>query len=120
SSLDCASDARGLPEFGEYQRRDFETSPRPMRIFDRESLRYIAVNDAALALYGYTREEFLGLTLLDTRHPSDRDGQPESFDRSEGHFMHFGPRRHVKKSGEVIIVEVVAQDVLFAGRAARV
>src|SRR6185295_4462027 len=65
----------GLLEFGERQRRDFEASPRPMRIFDRLTLRYLAVNNAALELYGYSREEFLALTLKDTRHPSEHAEQ---------------------------------------------
>ena len=106
--------------FGERQRREFEANPRPMRIFDRETLRYLAVNDAALALYGYSRAEFLALTLKDTRHPDEHDDQLASFDRPEGYLIHLGPVRHVKKSGEIIIAEVITQDVLFKGRRARV
>jgi hypothetical protein len=42
-----------------------------MRIFDHATLRYLAVNDAALNLYGYTRAEFLKITIRDTRHLDD-------------------------------------------------
>jgi diguanylate cyclase (GGDEF)-like protein/PAS domain S-box-containing protein len=45
----------------------FENNPVAMWLFDRESLKYIAVNDAALASYGYSREQFLSMTVLDTR-----------------------------------------------------
>jgi PAS domain S-box-containing protein len=110
----------GLLEFGERQLRDFEKSPRPMRIFDRETLRYLAVNDAAVALYGYTREEFLTLTVKDTLHPDEHEELLESFDKPEGYLMHFEPRRHLKKSGEVFVAEIVIQDILFEARRARV
>ncbi len=110
----------GLLEFGQRQLQDFEKSPRPMRIFERETCQYLAVNDAAVALYGYTREEFLTLTVKDTRHPDEHHELLESFDKPEGYLMHFEPRRHVKKSGEVFVAEVVTQDILFEGRRARV
>jgi PAS domain S-box-containing protein len=110
----------GLLEFGQRQLQDFEKSPRPMRIFERETCQYLAVNDAAVALYGYTREEFLTLTVKDTRHPDEHDELLESFDKPVGYLMHFEPRRHVKKSGEVFVAEVVTQDILFEGRRARV
>jgi diguanylate cyclase (GGDEF)-like protein/PAS domain S-box-containing protein len=45
----------------------FEDNPVAMWLFDRETLKYIAVNDAALTTYGYTREQFLSMTVLDTR-----------------------------------------------------
>jgi diguanylate cyclase (GGDEF)-like protein/PAS domain S-box-containing protein len=57
----------------EIRRRDetfrllFDSNPVAMWLFDRETLQYIAVNDAALASYGYTREQFLSLTVMDTR-----------------------------------------------------
>src|SRR5688572_8172459 len=114
------SSGGSLLEFGERQWRDFERNPRPMRIFDRETMRYLAVNDASLALYGYSREEFLALTVMDTRHPEEHNDLLESFDRREDHSMHFEPRRHVKKSAEIFIAEVITQDILFDGRAARV
>lgn len=59
----------GFLTLGVREEQEFERSPYPIRIFDRESLQYLVVNDAALKLYGYTREEFLKLTLFDTRHP---------------------------------------------------
>ena len=59
----------GLSELNEAAWRNFEASPSPMRIFDHETLRHLAVNDAAVKFYGYSREEFLALTLKDTRHP---------------------------------------------------
>ena len=69
----------GLLEFGQRPLQDFEKSPRPMRIFERETCQYLAVKDAAVALYGYSREEFLTLTVKDTRHPDEHHELLESF-----------------------------------------
>jgi len=116
SARDKVSD---FPVFGERERQEFETSPWPIRIFDRESLKYLAVNDAALQLYGYTREEFLALTPLDTRHPEERDNIIGTLSEPSSYLRYLGQRRHVKKSGEIIAVEIVVQDILFNGRRAR-
>ena len=51
----------------------FEGNPVPMWVYDPASLRFLAVNDAAVAHYGYSRAAFLGMTLLDIRPPEDRD-----------------------------------------------
>ena len=47
----------------------FEANPNPMWVFDEETFRFLAVNDAALRHYGYTRDEFLALTAVDIRPP---------------------------------------------------
>ena len=49
----------------------FEQSPFPKFLFDYETLRFLAVNDAAIQHYGYSRDEFLGMTLDDIRPPED-------------------------------------------------
>jgi len=105
--------------FGEWEKHNFETSSYPIRIFDHETLRYLAVNDAALRLYGYTREEFLRLTPLDTRHPDERQLVTETLALPTGLLRHLPARRHVTKSGETIIVELIVQDILYRGRKAR-
>ena len=46
----------------------FEASPLPMWVYDAETLAFLAVNDAAVRHYGYSREEFLAMTI--TRHPA--------------------------------------------------
>src|SRR5271167_4122213 len=45
----------------------FAANPYPMWIYDCETLRFLAVNDAAVRNYGFTREEFMAMTLLDIR-----------------------------------------------------
>jgi diguanylate cyclase (GGDEF)-like protein/PAS domain S-box-containing protein len=51
----------------------FDSNPVPMWVYDRDSLRFLAVNDAAIGHYGYSREQFLAMTLLDIRPAEDRD-----------------------------------------------
>jgi len=105
--------------FGEDELREFNRSDLPMRIFDRETLRYLAANDAAVKLYGYSREEFLALTLKDTRHPEEHGEILPTLAEPTGYLRHWGPRRHVKKSGEILVVELLSQDIIFNGRKAR-
>lgn len=100
-------------------RQLFEHNPAPMWVFDVESLRFLAVNDAAVSLYGFSREEFLARTLKDIRPVEDvaalerdvlvpRDGARRS-----------GPWRHLRKDGSSLLVEILSHDVPFEGRPAR-
>lgn len=114
----CASAAE-FQVFGERARREFENSSSPMRIFDHETLKYLAVNDAAVKFYGYAREEFLALTLRDTRHSDEHAAQLATLKEPAGYLRHGKTRRQIKKSGEIVIVEMVTQDILFNGRKAR-
>ena len=111
--------AADFPLFGVRQLRQFELSPCPMRIFDHATLRYLAVNDAALELYGYTRAEFLKLTVQETRHPQEHDQVLAGVAAGTGYLTHWGARRQVKRSGEIFLADIVTQDVRFEGRAAR-
>ena len=90
-----------------------------MRIFDHSTLRYLAVNDAALRLYGYTRSEFLRLTAFDTRHPGEHTSLRDAVAERTGYLTHWGARRQVKRSGEIFLADIVTQDVRFEGRVAR-
>jgi PAS domain S-box-containing protein len=106
--------------FGRRQQEEFAASPCPMRLFDHETLRYLAVNDAALRLYGYTREEFLTLSVRDTRHADEHSTLVGELGETTGYLKHWGLRRHVTKSGKVLSVETCGQDVWLDGRRARV
>jgi PAS domain S-box-containing protein len=100
----------------------FESNPHPMWVYDLETLVFLAVNDAALRHYGYTRDEWLAMTALDIRPPEeivsfkkqyeDRMAQPHA-DFSSHAF------KHRKKDGSVIEVEVAANAIVFEGRKAR-
>ena len=60
-----------LRESEERHRKLFNNNPHPTWVFDRETLRFLAVNEAAVHKYGYSREEFLAMTLKDIRPPED-------------------------------------------------
>src|SRR4051812_29034014 len=57
----------------ERYRQLFESSPLPMWVYDTQTLRFLAVNDAAILRYGYSRDEFLARALTDLRSAEDHD-----------------------------------------------
>ncbi|HZO92265.1 MAG TPA: EAL domain-containing protein [Candidatus Baltobacteraceae bacterium] len=85
----------------------FASSPVPMWVYDRRTLRFLDVNDAAVATYGYSREEFLAMSLLDIRPEEDRERVRARFAQLPDHSGWSDEGwRHVKKDGRVIDVEV--------------
>ena len=104
------------PQAGRY-RMLFESSPLPMWVFDAETLRFLAVNDAAVRLYGYTRAEFLQMSATDVRHPEERRIFRE-FTRSAG-IANRALFRHLKKNGETLHIDGVGHLVGWRGRPAR-
>lgn len=97
----------------------FENHPLPMWVFDHETLAFLEVNDAAVLYYGYSREEFLGMTIRDIRPPEDVALLLDHIERSMN--AHTPPMhwRHRKKDGVVIDVDISSSDIEFAGRRAR-
>ena len=96
----------------------FLQSPLPMWMYDRETLRFVAVNDAALAHYGYTRDEMLALTIADIRPPEDLSALKNDVAHAGG----YAPRRqwrHRKRDGSMILVEIEANDFRDADRDVR-
>jgi hypothetical protein len=89
----------------------FDDAPLPMCVFASDTLEILDVNAAAVARYGYSREEFLRLRATDLLH-ADESGSADRMPRS-------GPARHLTREREVIEVEVVAHPVVFSGRSAR-
>ena len=105
------------PHEGRY-RMLFERSPLPMWVVDTETLRFLAVNDAALRLYEYSREEFLAMTALDIRRAGGRRRVPRLPAPRAGD-VHYGVFRHAKKTGEPIDIDGVGHLVAWRGRPAR-
>ena len=98
----------------------FEANPNPMWVFDEETLRFLAVNAAALRHYGYIREEFLALTVLDLRPPEDRAEAAAIIASQRGAVeARVGEFRHQKKDGALIDVEVTVSSIPFNGRPGR-
>jgi PAS domain S-box-containing protein len=97
----------------------FFRSTEPMWIYDRETLAFLEVNQAAQNRYGYSREEFLRMTILDIRPPEDI---PEILRRTlrpqENVPVVFGQSRHVSRKGEIFEVRISRREVIFHGRPA--
>ncbi len=107
-----------MREFEERYRRLFEDNPQPMWAFDLETQRFLAVNDATLRHYGYTREEFMDLSLDDLRPAEDVPLFRAHINRR----IEAPVRRtwrHRKRDGEIITVEIYATTVRIRGRKAR-
>ncbi|QJW94040.1 PAS domain-containing protein [Frigoriglobus tundricola] len=109
-----------IRESEERYRMLFEANPHPMWVYDRETLGFLAVNNAATAKYGYTRDEFLGLTLKDIRPPEDVPALLASIAADTGGLDEAGVWRHRLKDGRVVHVRIVSHTLTFAGRAAEV
>jgi PAS domain S-box-containing protein len=95
----------------------FDINPHPMWIYESTNLRMLAVNRAALNHYGYSEQEFLGMTLRDFR-PTEDVAEPGKIPGAALEHSISGLWRHVKKDGSLIEVEVVDRGIDFstAGR----
>ncbi len=101
-------------------RQLFEANPHPMWVFEVETLRFLSVNDAAIAHYGYSRDEFLEMTIADIRPSEDvprllQDVARIRDRKIDDHSLW----RHRKKDGTLIDVEITANTLHFRGRHAR-
>jgi diguanylate cyclase (GGDEF)-like protein/PAS domain S-box-containing protein len=98
----------------------FDKNPHPIWVFDSETLKFLAVNESAVRLYGYSREEFSQLTIKNLRPPDQVSDLLRSLRRSRDIEEVFYSGKHRKKDGTVIDVEVAAQTISYGGRHARI
>jgi diguanylate cyclase (GGDEF)-like protein/PAS domain S-box-containing protein len=102
-------------EASEHYRLLFEANPHPMWMYDRDSLAFLRVNDAAVQHYGYSREELLKMTVLDIR-PGEDYHQLVSELRTIRSTPLSGPWRHRRKDGELIQVDIASHLLRHEGR----
>src|SRR5688572_11837376 len=106
--------AEGAQEASLLGYRDlFEDAPLPIWVFDTETLRFLAVNRAAIKQYGYSEEEFAAMTLADIRPQEDIPALRDDVARQHNELRLW---RHCKKDGTFIHVQISARDIMFAGR----
>lgn len=100
----------------------FHLSPLPIFLYDLETLKFLDINKAALEQYGYSREEFLSMTLKEIRPKEDVSKLMEavemSRDRESFHFE--GVFRHLKKNGELIYVDIRSNIITRDGKKAEI
>ena len=113
------SDA-GLSASEQRYRQLFEDNPQPMWVFDYETLCFLDANKAATRHYGYSREEFLGMTLPDLHVEAEITALQETVPKARKGIDTRVRWSHRKKDGGVIEVELARQNVLFEGRPAAV
>lgn len=94
----------------------FESCPNPMWVYDLETLKFLAVNDAAIQQYGYSREEFQKMTVMDLQIPDDIPELLNNISRVTGTGNLSGTWRHLKKDGTIFLAEIVSYSLTFAGR----
>jgi len=97
----------------------FEANPQPMWIYDCETLQFLLVNAAAISRYGYSRDEFLAMTIQDIRPADDVPALLKSIVMKLQNTAKRGVWRHQKKNGEILDVEISVHDFPFRGKTAR-
>lgn len=111
---------RQLLESEQRYRLLFESNPLPMWVFDLETLAFLAVNGAAVRHYGYSREEFLTMTIADIRPPEEIAPFHAARESARGDFgVAPGIWSHKKKDGTLIDVEINWHVLEFSGRPAK-
>lgn len=96
----------------------FPNVPLPMWIYDAQSHRFLEVNEAAVQKYGYSREQFLTMTLFDIRPSEDHPRLEEELKNLRPHFQNTNNWRHTLANGQVIDVEVASHTLDYQGRPA--
>lgn len=107
-----------LHQSGEKYRLLFEHNPEPMAIFDYDSLRFLEVNDAAITHYGYSREEFLEMSIKEMRPAEDKDMLKDNIGKLLKINQLKLSARHLKKNGEIIQVELTSSQINWNGKKA--
>jgi PAS domain S-box-containing protein len=107
-----------LRDSEQHYRELFEANPQPMWVLDYETLRFLAVNEAALKHYGYSRADFLGMRVSELWPPADVPAQLEAVQRGRAGGSSSHQRHHRTKAGAIIDVELACHNLLFEGRPA--
>ncbi len=101
-----------------YYRLLFEQNPHPMWVYEEKTLRFLAVNQAAIDHYGFSREEFLAMTLRDIRPQEELPRLLQSIAARPSGIDKAGVWSHRTKSGKAIYVEITDQQIDFEGHSA--
>ena len=95
----------------------FEANPVPMWIWDHETLRFLAVNDAAIAHYGYSREQFMGMTPMELKPAKDHGGIREIAQGKTG-YQEGRTSQHITANGDLLDVAIYGRSLVYGGRPA--
>ncbi len=108
-----------LRESEERYRLLFESTPQPIWVYDEETLHFLAVNEAAVTTYGYSREEFLRMTVEEIRSREEVPALIIKTTAGVDEPVISSPWRHQRKDGTSIYVELTSHPLVFGGSKAR-
>ena len=95
----------------------FVNNPNPLWTYDCETLKFLAVNNAAITKYGYSKEEFLSMTIADIRPEEDVPLLINSVKEVRSQFYDSGRTwRHLKKNGDLMYVNISGHGIKHMGR----
>jgi PAS domain S-box-containing protein len=94
----------------------FESTPQPIWVYNEETLAFLAVNEAATKTYGYTRDEFLSMTVDSIRAKEDIPALLIKNATGANELVLSSPWRHETRDGKVIYVELSSHPVVFDGK----
>ncbi|MDP1682377.1 MAG: PAS domain S-box protein, partial [Burkholderiales bacterium] len=97
----------------------FERNPAPMLVYERASLKLLAVNEAFMNQYGYSREEALALLLPDLYPEPEKEAIVALIPQLHGHVF-VGEWHHLRKDGTLVNIVAYSHDINFEGRDARI
>ena len=93
----------------------FAHNPNPLWIFDIDSLKFLAVNNAAVQNYGYSEEEFLNMSIKDIRPSEDLEKLSKYLKIRVENYVQTGAWRHKKKDGTIIWVDISTHPMIYKG-----
>jgi diguanylate cyclase (GGDEF)-like protein/PAS domain S-box-containing protein len=96
----------------------FDNNPLPMWVYDLETMQFLAINDAAVVHYGYSREQFLAMTVADIRPPGERERLTQHVRELRGAQRGEQIWRHRKADGTDIETAIYSRILRYEGRQA--
>jgi PAS domain S-box-containing protein len=108
-----------LKESEDHYKSLFSLNPSPMWIFDLADLRFLQVNETAIKKYGFSRDEFLSMTIKDLRPPNQIEELLMYLSKLNDKEISENITQHRNKKGQVFHVEVRCSNILFKGKKAR-
>jgi PAS domain S-box-containing protein len=107
---------RSLARSEKQYKQLFFSNPNPLWIYDKKTLRFMEVNNAAIRHYGYNREQFRKMTIVDIRPEEDQQKVIQAAKQMPEEYHISGNWRHRKKNGEAIAVSITSHGIEFNGR----
>jgi PAS domain S-box-containing protein len=110
---------QALRDSEERYRLLFESTPQPIWVYNENTLRFVAVNEAATRTYGYTRKQFLSMTVNDLRPREDIPALLIKNAVNHDELVISSPWRHQTRDNRIIYVELSSHPIVFDGRNSR-